>query len=233
MNWIEHIIEPERLLLTWQPKDKEGDRTRRLVAELVKTEKGWIDLHYLVHTQDYDHAKKLGFQGYPAFPLERPSYQNVMDVFMRRLPPRSRGDFSLYLESIRIHRDAKLSDFALLGYSGAKLPDDDFNVVHSFESVRGPFEFLTEISGFRYHGMNVLNSLKLGSIVCLKPEPENQNDPQAIQVMYDNQKLGYINRAQAPSFHSWLNSHRIKKTIIERKNGSMDRPSVYIFVSVS
>ena len=61
-------------------------------------------------------------------------------------PPRSRGDFGRFLGALRIKADAEISDFALLGYSGAKLPDDDFTVIHPFENASVPFEFMVVLS---------------------------------------------------------------------------------------
>lgn len=39
-------------------------------------------------------------------------------------------------------------------------------------------------------------SLKLGDVVSLEPEPENQYDPQAIKIMKDSEKLGYMYRGK-------------------------------------
>ena len=79
--------------------------------------------------------------------------QNVLPSFMKRLPPRSRGDFGRFLDALRIKSEAKdeISNFALLGYSGAKLPDDDFTVIHPFENASVPFELMLPVQGYRHY----------------------------------------------------------------------------------
>src|SRR3990167_8972072 len=126
MRFIEHIIEPTKLLLAWQSSD-EKHRTRYIVAELTSTRDD-VELVYLPETKDFIEAQKHGFKDYPAFQDINKTHHHVLDAFMRRLPPRKRGDFSQYLESLRLKPDTKMSDFALLGYSGAKLLSDGFSI---------------------------------------------------------------------------------------------------------
>jgi hypothetical protein len=232
-RYIEHIIEPKRLLLSWQSG---VTRLRHIVAELISNDKS-VDLRYLIDTADYKNAVSDGFKGYPAYPVENGQiFRNVLGIFMRRLPPRSRKDFHIFLDSIRIKPDTVISDFALLGYSGGKLPDDDFFFVHPFENIDENFELLTMIQGFRHQDDAVKmienNVLTIQSEVKLRCEPDNKVDPQAIAIYVENTKLGYIGRGLLSSFHSWINDNRIKSAFIERINGSTDHRKVYIFVSV-
>ncbi len=232
-RYIEHIIEPRRLLLCWQSG---SNRIRHIVAELLLNEKS-VDLRYLIDTADYKNAIADGFKGYPAYPIENGQFfKNVLGIFMRRLPPRSRGDFHIFLDAIRIKSDASLSDFALLGYSGGKLPDDDFFFIHPFEDINEDFELLTIIQGLRHYpdAVKLIEDkvITLQSEVKLIPEPENTTDPQAIAIYFGNTKLGFIGRGLLSSFHSWLNDNRIKAAFIERINGSVDHRKIYIFVSV-
>lgn len=114
MHFIEHIIEPNKLLLAWQSLD-EKDSTRYIVAELNRAENKKITLIYLINTEDFRKAQNKGFESYPAFPDIAKTYDNVFDTFMRRLPPRTRRDFPQYLEGLRLKPDVQLNDFALLG----------------------------------------------------------------------------------------------------------------------
>src|SRR5688572_15983913 len=100
MHLIEHIIEPTKLLLAWQSAD-EQHRTRYIVAELKRVGEE-VSLVYLPNTADFIEAQKKGFTAYPAFQDTNIHYHNVLDTFMRRLPPRTRGDFTQYLEGQRL-----------------------------------------------------------------------------------------------------------------------------------
>ena len=229
MNFIRHIIEPKRLLLAWQAAN--GDRTRRLVGELTRTEDN-VELRYLEDSKDFHEAVKNGFVGYQAFPRAKRVYtKGVVEAFIRRLPPRSRPDFNKYLESLRIPADTRISDFALLGYSGARLPSDWFALVHPFDDAKGPCEFLTEVAGFRYYeGMNM--NLSTGIEVSLKPEPENPYDPMAIMVLINDKRIGYIGRGQLEAFQKWLQGNIIN-AVIEKISGPFERPIVMLFVTIS
>ena len=174
MNYIEHIIRPERLLLSWLPSS--GHRMNRIVAELSRTENNAV-MRYLCGEKDFELAVNEGFNGYPYLPVENESYENILDVFTKRLPPRSRGDFSKYMESIRIRPDTEIDDFTLLGYSGAKLPDDDFSIIHPMDNAVKPFEFLMDVSGTRYNEVeNLYEHITIGDSVNFIPEPSSLSD---------------------------------------------------------
>ncbi len=232
LNIIKHIHEPKTLLLVWQPPEG-TTRARCIVGQLVKSEhSGIVTLEYLKGTDDFAKATELGFEGYPAYKNVNNAYSNgVVDAFLRRLPPRSRGDFSQYLKQLRLGVDSKISDFALLGYSGAKLPSDGFSIVNPFYDVIGPCEFLTEVAGFRYRDVSI-NDVKIGDAVTFVQEPENKFDPSAIKVMLDKVHIGYINRGQLKAFHKWL-EHGDVSACVERINGRDDRPLIYLYVQAT
>ena len=173
MSYIEHLIEPDRLLLSWQAQDSK-DRSRYVVAELLD-EDGDVTLNYLVESDDYCTAISHGFCGYPAFQTSQGSTFNtqVLDALTRRLPPRSRSDFYRYLELRGINPDSQISDFTLLGYTGAKLPDDGFEVVHPFNEIDSAFEIIVEVAGFRYESELQREEIELSSKVDFIAEPEN------------------------------------------------------------
>lgn len=230
-NIIKHIHEPQTLLLVWQPPEGTS-RVRCIVGELVKDDlSGIVTLKYLKETEDFRKACELGFEGYPAFKNVNKEYANgVVDAFLRRLPPRSRGDFSHYLEQLRLDVKSKFSDFALLGYSGAKLPSDGFSIINPFYDVIGPCEFVTEVAGFRYRDISI-NDVNVGDEVTLEPEPNNEYDPNAIKVMLGASHIGYVNRGQLKAFHGWLASSNVS-ACVERINGREDRPLIYLYVQI-
>ena len=49
------------------------------------------------------------------------------------------------------------------------------------------------IAGFsHYDGIDVINELGLGKNVTLAIEPDNPYDPEAVAILYEGKKLGYI-----------------------------------------
>jgi hypothetical protein len=234
LRYIEHIIEPGRLLLSWQAPLGGG---RYIVAELCRRGHGnEANLVYLLNTTDYAESRAVGFPGdYPGFPPDK-EHVNVLAAFMRRLPPRHRGDFSQFLDAIRIPSGEKISDFALLGYAGARLPGDDFSIIHPFDDATPPFEFLLLVAGYRYHQENVpRDSLKPGMAARFEFEPNNPNDPDAVRVVIprvSEHTAGYVCRGLLPQFRRWIASGMAVEGTFDRLNGTGDRPLAYLFVTV-
>ncbi len=231
MSYIKHIIEFNKLNLVWQ-SENDPNHLRYVVAELIKNDNG-VQLRYLNSTEDFKKAVSFGFVGYPAFSAEVELHSNrVLEAFQRRLPPRGREDFGKYLEMFRLPKNSEISDFSLLGYSGAKLPGDEFSIIPSFQEIDQPYEFLTEVTGFRHHSPIPIGEIALGSLVTFEAEPENSIDPNAIKILMQGKKIGYVTRPLLNDFHNWLNENRIERVVVEKKNGQPDRPTLYIFVEI-
>lgn len=230
MRFIEHIIEPTKLLLAWQSSD-EKHRTRYVVAELNRIGDK-IDLTYLVDSEYFRKAQSKGFESYPAFQDIHKTHHNVLDTFMRRLPPRTRGDFSQYMEGLRLKPDTQLSDFALLGYSGAKLPSDGFSLIHPFNGADGAFELMLDAAGLRHIQKNH-DEIKIGDTATFLKAFNDDSQEESIHIMVDGKHIGYVNRGLLPSFFAWMNSGRIENAWIEKVNGTPGRSTVYLYVKVS
>lgn len=230
MRFIEHIIEPTKLLLAWQSSD-EKQRTHYVVAELNRIGDE-ITLTYLVNTDDFRKAQNKGFESYPAFQDINKTHHNVLDAFMRRLPPRSRGDFSQYMEGLRLKPETQLSDFALLGYSGAKLPSDGFSIIHPFSNVNHACELLVEASGFRHIQKNH-DGIKINEEASFVKEFNDATQEEAIRIIINGKPIGYVTRGLLPTFFDWLNSERIIGAWIEKVNGTPGKPTVYLYVKIS
>ena len=230
MRYIEHIVEPDRLLLSWQTA---GERLRMFVAELIRSGDNDADLVYLKESEDFSRAKSLGFEDYPGFDIKKDVHKNVLTSFMKRLPPRSRGDFGRFLEALRIKPDAEITNFALLGYSGAKLPDDDFTVIHPFKNASPPFELLLPIQGYQHYQEQLpLTELSEDMQAAFEVEPDNPTDPEAIKIIIDGIRVGYVCRGLTVSFHKWMQSGLTISAYVERINGTGQDPKVYLYVSV-
>lgn len=234
MRYIEHLIEPDRLLLSWQAQESKN-RSRYVVGELIRKE-GKVVLNYFDGTDDFKQARQHGFSGHPAFQIRKAgkAYDSqVLEAFIRRLPPRSRSDFYRYLELRGLNPDAEISDFALLGYVGARLPDDGFELVHPFDNASEPFEFITEVAGFRHESKIVADEVAVDASVQFIPEPDNDYDSKAIRIEMNGHKLGYVDRGRLDLFHRLLNTGHSINGKVMRKNGTAKRPLIYIFTTVS
>jgi hypothetical protein len=232
MTPLRYIVEPERLLMTWQPSERSGQsRLRRIVAEVNddRTASAWR-FRYLLGTEEMVAAQAAGFEGHPAFKLADADYkQGVRETLLRRLPPRNREDFADFLMMHRLPNPFPGSDLALLGYTGAKLPSDGFSFVPVFPAHSDPCEYILEVAGVRHVYVGDLEHIRAGDLVAFELEPSNTFDPGAITVLHRGQKLGYVNRALLPSFHNWLVGGKLEGRI-ERKNGTPARPLVYVRV---
>lgn len=231
MDPLRHIVEPSRLLMTWQPADEPGKlRTRRTVGEIVPAtfEKNEWTFKYFLDTPDLIVAQKAGFKGHPAFKLEDKEFsQGVRETMLRRLPPRSREDFPDFLAMHRLPNPFPLSDMALLGYTGAKLPSDGFALLPQFPSTLAPCEYILEIAGIRHVYKGSIDTICIGDVVNFQQEIDNEVDRNAIVVLHLGQRLGYVNRAFLSTFHAWMECGSICASI-ERKNGTVERPIIYI-----
>ena len=217
MNFIKHLIDPNRLLLIWQDT-KETKGKEYVIGELRKISNGDVELRYLTNSKEFC---ELRIKPYPAFPDFNKIYNNnVIDTFTMRLPPRKRRDFNQYLKSIRIPPDTKISDFTLLGYSRATLPGDNYSIFHPFESIKIPFEFITEVDNIE--SVNI-RDIEIGKEVFFKYDKVN-----SISIKFNNKHIGYVKQLYIPLFYR-IRNYNIKG-FYERKSNSQNR--IYIFVSV-
>lgn len=231
MNYIEHVHEPERLLLIWQPT--ELPRTRYGVAELRRpADGGRVVFRYLAETPDFDAASERGFVVFPAFRKTEQTYDlGVLETFMRRLPPRSRGDYAQYLEQFRLRPETVASDMALLGCTCARLPSDGFSLIDPFEDVVAPCEALIRVAGFQYTSTISRDDLHIGDPATLQEEPDNPHDPFALAIYVDGVRIGHVARQQAVGLGRLARARAIDLTV-ERINGQPDNPNIYLFARI-
>tara|TARA_R110002094_G_scaffold221486_2_gene196340 strand:+ start:329 stop:1018 length:690 start_codon:yes stop_codon:yes gene_type:complete len=226
---IENLIEPQRLLLTWQPSTR---GTRYLVGEIKRLDNDRVLFHYLRDTPDYNKALENGFEGYPAFRLSQSFHdQNVLTSFFRRLPPRSRGDFDRYLSQYLLPTPFKGSDLSLLAHTGAKLPSDTFVLLPDLSTCEGNFEYVLEVAGTRYQKELDIDAVQAGDAARLQEELDNDHDSNAIAVMHRGVRIGYVNKVLCEYLKPKVRSGSVLATIA-RKNGSSDRPLIYLIISI-
>jgi hypothetical protein len=238
-NWIEHICEPQRLLLAWQAPDQFGNRFRWAVGEISRTKDDYLFRYFegpefesFNQGKSYSKLLSMGYHGYPAFdPREINHTRNVLAPFLRRLASRGRSDFDAYTRYYHLHPDVQISDFALLGITEAKLPSDGFSLVNTLDEAAPSCDLFLEVAGHRYYRENLPGGSLIGKSVELIPEPNNKHDPNAVMVRLHKKCIGYINRLQTRTFKAWISEDRVS-ALIERLNGDIDRPRLFIFVRV-
>lgn len=240
VNYIKNIVEPKRLLLAWQAADSSISRTRWAVGEVTLHEGTYL-LNYFSNEEEFgkyndgtlQNIRELGYVGYPAFHLKQKQHSiGVLEAFMRRMPPRSRSDFSQYQYYFRISETLVVSDFAMLGLTEAKLPSDGFSLVDPLDDDRSQRQLVIEIAGYRHYAGQRVDTLEmLGREIEFQPEPQNPMDGNAIQMLVDGRLIGYVNRLQTTPFHRWIREKRLS-AVIERLNGDATRPRAFAFVKV-
>lgn len=215
MNAIEHIFEPTRLFLVWHRPLSSGAKSRRVVGELVRHGNDAL-FRYLKGTKDFDDALLEGFYEFPAFAdTSNSSFTTgALDVFLKRLPPRKREDFREYLAQYNLPPDFQGSDFALLGYTGAKLPSDTFELCPDLSDAEVPLDFVIEAVGLSHHLPESID-VSIGDQVELEEDLDNPHDENAIRIVYKGQKIGFINRALALSFKRLLERGTLDASIVK------------------
>jgi len=226
MRKLKNIVEPESLLLVWQ---EPVSRARYVVGRVTRDNGGYC-FRYLPGS-DLETAKRKGFDGYLAFPHFDAEYRlGVMESFMTRLPPRSWDDFGKFLNYWHLDSSLKdsISDFALLGYTGAALSRDGFRFVPVFPQLAN-LEFIVEVAGGRYQD----SPCAIGEAVHFTTEPDNQYDVDAIRVeTRDGRMLGYVMHGLNRQIGEWLENGQLSGEIV-RINGNSLRPVLLIHVEFS
>ncbi len=63
-------------------------------------------------------------------------------------------------------------------------------------------------------------------------EPDNEFDPEAIKIIINDVKVGYVSRGLTGSFHEWMQAGLAISAYVERINGTEQNPEIYLYVSV-
>jgi hypothetical protein len=87
------------------------------------------------------------------------------------------------------------------------------------------------VAGYRYHRPNLSLVPSLGAASEFLPEPDNPKDPGAVEIRTGGERIGYVNRLQAPTFLHWLRTRQVSAQV-ERLNGTAEDPRIFLFVRV-
>lgn len=233
MHSMQNMAHLDQVFMTWQGP---APQRRRFVVAQITAQNDTASFAYLQQSTDFAKAIDAGFKGYPAFPDYDQHYENgVLASLASRLPPSSRSDYPDFLRHWFMNPEDKPDLLDILAYSGGKLPRDTFGFVPVFPK-HGRFDFVTELAGYHYRlkEPSTRRPEKVGDILLLGAEPDNQKDPNAVAVFLEHtnktpQKVGYLMRGLHEQAQYWLKHGKVSANIA-RLNGSAERPLAYAHV---
>lgn len=156
----------------------------------------------------------------------------LFNVFNRRLPNRTRPDFSKLVEEYELNLNCTTME--LLEATGGRLATDTLEFITPFTiEESGEFDIDFYIAGWRYYeGKSIIDKLIPGTQLTLDLEPENKYDPFAIKVLGpENVMLGYV-----PIYYSRYLDEAVKNSNYNayvKKIGSSDNPQLRVLVNVN
>lgn len=230
MITIQNALDISTLFLTWQSN---RDRNRRYFVGIVSKDKdNQVNFRYSTGSKDFEEAKSAGFVGYPAFKLSDEVYTNdVLNSFLKRLPPKSRRDFSKYLLQHNLPVDFEGSEFQLLSHTGIQLPSDGFDLVPDLSEATIPFDYVMEVAGTRHYlSFDQVSEVEIGAEVELRCDNQNEFDEHAVAVYLHGQLIGYVNRLLCATVRT-LMADKCLTCRITKKSGTVDRPLLYVMLS--
>lgn len=231
MITVINILKVNSLLLTW--KSQNNANSRYLVGIVKKLGDNDYSFEYAKDSTDFSEAKALGFVGYPAFKESSGIFKNdVLSTFRKRLPPRSRKDYKRFLLSHNLPENFDEDDFTLMAYTGVQLPSDGFDLIPDLSTAELPFDYITELAGTRYYlSYDEVCKLNDGDVARLEKEDGNEYDSKALAVYINEKKVGYVNRLHCEALRKLMNRSSLYLTVA-RKSGSVERPLIYLMLSV-
>lgn len=187
--------------------------------------------HHMKLKADDDNRQRKSHAGMIKHYIETyPEVTGAIATFTRRLPPRRREDFKEYLQLHKLPADFNGSDFALLSYTGAKLPSDGFEIFPDLIDLEGPYEFFFEVAGTRYLNVD-FTKLNIGDPIDFKIDERNPYDPNTINIYCGTQHVGFAPKPYVESFKKLLAEGKLKASI-EKLNSNSSRPLVFLFAEV-
>lgn len=195
------------IYLTWR---KDIDKTRHIVGMLIRDGDKY-SFEYI--KENVEVAKSLdGFTYYEPFNnVEKIYTDNVLEFFKRRLLNPQRRDYDDFLNYWGA-LDYKQDSFSLLGLTGAKLLTDKFEFIAPHKEI--PAKFNTDISWLNTESEYLVNKIRqlsnkeVEEHLSLEMEPDNSNDPKAVKVLFEKEKLGYIKSIHCENIFDAMKNNR-------------------------
>lgn len=240
MKLVEHLMNPEKLLIIWQVMDSQNNENtgKRFVVGEVRSENGSWVLEYFDNADTKEAQESFHFKGMTAYPYDAGKVfnSNVQDILSKRIASPNRADYADYLRSYRVppEKAASLSTMQILAYTRGELTGDGFSFFPDLENMQPPFDLVIEIAGFRHWGGMKIEPITnlMGKEVHFVQEPRNEQDQDAIAIYQDKTKLGYMPRGYNHYFaHHALGRYNIIASIT-KINGTIERPKISALVQV-
>ena len=151
------------------------------------------------YCEEYNDTQKCGWGKLEAFPNEKVYESNILfPVFSSRLPDPKRRDIEKILEKYGL---TQYDAYELLKKNGGRLPIDTYEFINPILSDDKTVQREFYIMGIRHLApcegrmCSLLPQIHVGDLLQLSPQPENENDSNAIQVNTNKgEHLGYIPR---------------------------------------
>ena len=200
------------IFLSWRP----GIGKSRTMVGLIERVDGQLKFKYL--EEGVESAKKKGFVGYPGLPLDQNVYSSdFLDLFSKRIIDMSRNDIDDLLTFWKIDKIYKNDTLYMLAMTQGKMQTDGFEFLACFIPTK-QLVFVTDIAGL-FHTKFNLSLLKVGSKLNFEKETDNEFDQNAIKILYNKSKVGYIKKGHNDIFLNDLAKHLdIEVTAITNTN---------------
>lgn len=192
------------LYMIWK---SEKSRQQYIVGQLSKN--GQYEFQYC---EEIESAIADGFTPLLCFPKLDELYtsEKLFTIFTSRLPDKKRKNIHEILKKYGL---AEFDEYMLLKRSGARLPIDTLEFIDPIFNTDETVTRIFFMAGVRHYlnceGVNCAEAVTLtrGDEVFLRSQPENEYDPNAVEVLDVSEKvLGYIPRYYSRSVTESLNS---------------------------
>ncbi len=214
----DHSYQSREFRVIWQDQE-----TRSLVHV------GWLELtgnRYIFSYTDEARSHPR-FQPFPALPVVDKTYRSdeLFPFFAVRLTSTADPQYDAVLDALGLTRgDATPAE--LLARSPAESPHDTIQVIpEATELTDGTLTRLFLVSGTRHaHEQDPqvsqhIENLTAGIPLEVVPEPHNPKNPEALQLVAEGKRIGWIPDHLLSEIHSHINSNRPVSIAVARANG--------------
>lgn len=179
-----------RLLVSWQDPE-----TRSIIPVGVLTQgtpDGSDDYEFTYLRRAQEQPDFRPFVGFPDLTTVYRS-SRLFPFFENRVMSSSRPDFAAFLESIGLNDGA--TPFEILAHSEGRRVTDTVEIFP--EPVIGPDGALVcrfHVRGVRHlpGAHDVIDTLRVGQRLVVEAEPDNPTDPDAVLVLDDGRRIGWV-----------------------------------------